>query len=95
MPRVLETWQDVVYVQPLREPLDLRSRPGGTLNRCIGTLVPPDPIPETDYLLVVNGETDDAYPCKLGNVVAFAGPCVFDEHRFNPRAVSLTNSCCS
>lgn len=89
MPRILETWQDVVYVQPLREALDLRSRPGGALNRCFGTLMPPNPIPETDYLLVVNGETDDTYPCRLGNIAAYAGPCVFDEHHFNPRAVSI------
>ena len=89
MPRILQAWKDVAYVQPLQEPLDLSVRPGGTLNRCLGSPIPLMPIPETDYLLVVNGENDDAYPCSLGNIVAYAGPCVFDEHRFNPRAVSV------
>jgi hypothetical protein len=89
MPRVLQAWQDVVFVQPLHEPLDLSVRPGGAQNRCYGTPLPQLPIPDTDYLLLVNGENDDTYPCSLGNIAAYAGPCVFDERRFNPRAVSV------
>jgi hypothetical protein len=94
MPRVLQTWQDAVYVQPLGEPLDLSARSGGTSRRCFGTPLPQDPIHETDYLLVVDGENDDSYPCRLGNIAAYAGPCIFDEDHLNPRAVSMNKFLC-
>ena len=88
MPRVTQVWEEIVYVQPLVESLNLRQRSGGNLGRCFDAPIPADPIPETDYLLFINGETDDTFPCRRGDVAAYAGPCVFDGSRFNPRAVS-------
>ena len=86
IPKAISQWSEAIYVERLKNPLTFRDRIGGSLGNCFDTPLPGEPVADTDLFLIVDGRNDDEYPCDLGYVGAFAGPCIFDNLPFNPRA---------
>lgn len=91
VPEIMNFWSDALFVKPVGpEGLNLNHHIGGQRGTCFNAPLPQATLVGTDYYLIVDAQTDESSPCSNGNVLAYAGPCVFDNDKINPRAGRVT-----
>jgi hypothetical protein len=84
IPRVVSTFQSMLYVEAPTNPVDLRNRQ----ENCGNVHLPVDPMLNGDFYIIFDGVRDsDEEICKVNkNLAGISEACSFDSWPFNPRA---------
>jgi hypothetical protein len=84
IPRVVSTFQSMLYVEAPTDPVDLRNRQ----ENCGNVNLPEDPMLNGDFYIIFDGvrDSDEEICRKNKNLAGISQACSFDLWPFNPRA---------